>query len=233
MSINTEHAADWNTQREALSGYLDGRLSPEDGALLRQHLETCSRCAEELSALRQLVVVLRALPPPALPRSFTVSTDELAASGPVSRRTRPTPPTPMWPRVAQWAGGLVAAAGLLVGVAGTVGHLPAPALQGATTAASGASAPQRGEHLPSTAAPYSGDHQTTPAHAVDGGTPTTATPATQPAPTATPTTPVGRSTGEHASPEPDLPTLPIAGATLLVVGATTFAAGTRYRRRQR
>jgi anti-sigma factor RsiW len=238
MSINTEHAADWDAQRETLSAYLDGRLPSEDADSLRRHLRTCSRCAEELAELRQVVLLLRALPRPALPRSFTLPLAEPAAPAqpqplvhPARSGRRPT----AWPRVAQWAGGLVAAAGLIIGIAGSVGQFPSLS-QHAATSAAGALAPRRDDRVTSGASPAAGQ-AATPAYAANDATNAPAlsgTPAVVLVPTPTPNPQqTGITSMVPVNSAPGLPTLPIAGATLLVAGATTFAAGTRARRRGR
>lgn len=233
MSTSTEHAADWDAQRETLSAYLDGRLPPAEAEALRRHLETCSRCAQELAELRRVVALLRALPQPALPRAFTLPTPTPAPAQP-ARRTRLATG---WPRVAQWAGGLVAAAGLIIGIAGTVGQIPS-AMHGVAGSAGVTSAPNHDQRAPASATANGGMSQpATPAHAVYDGTAApaqhqTPTVALAPAPTLAP----GQTSSTHAGPESpsqEVPALPIAGATLLVAGGVTFAAGRAARRRQR
>jgi anti-sigma factor RsiW len=52
---------------------LDHQLSPEDTEESYQaHLQTCEQCQQELAELRQTVQLLREMPPPPLPRSFTL-----------------------------------------------------------------------------------------------------------------------------------------------------------------
>lgn len=59
---------------EQLSALLDHQLSPEDSEESYQaHLQICELCQQELAELRQTVQLLRALPEPPLPRSFTLS----------------------------------------------------------------------------------------------------------------------------------------------------------------
>jgi Putative zinc-finger len=239
MSTYAEHATDWDAQREMLSAFLDGRLTAEEDEALRRHLETCSRCHEELNELRRTVALLRALPQPALPRSFAlpvhVQVSPAHAALPAAREGRGRVGSP-WPRVAQWAGGLVAAAGLIVGIVGLAGQVPY-ATPRAASSESGAFAPQQPAHDAPSAAASSADGSSTPAHAVVNGTMATHAPA---APTVvlvpTPTQ-VGNSSRALArqadGPLQPFPALPIAGSALVIVGATTYAAGTRSRRRQR
>ncbi len=55
---------------EQLSALLDGEVSVEEKTQWEAHLATCQRCQQELASLRRTVALLRALPQPALPRSF-------------------------------------------------------------------------------------------------------------------------------------------------------------------
>lgn len=55
---------------EQLSALLDGEVSAEEKTRWEAHLTTCQRCQQELASLRRTVALLRALPQPALPRSF-------------------------------------------------------------------------------------------------------------------------------------------------------------------
>ena len=57
---------------EALSAYLDGALDGAERDALERHLATCEACRAELAGLRRVGALLRALPEPALPRSFTL-----------------------------------------------------------------------------------------------------------------------------------------------------------------
>ena len=58
---------------EQLSALLDNQLSPDEAEESYQaHLQTCEQCQQELDELRQTVRLLRALPQPPLPRSFTL-----------------------------------------------------------------------------------------------------------------------------------------------------------------
>lgn len=67
-------------RQEQLSAALDGMLAPEEQAALHAHLAECETCARELEELRHVRMLLRAVPEPALPRSFLLPTEgELAA----------------------------------------------------------------------------------------------------------------------------------------------------------
>lgn len=58
---------------EQLSALLDDQLSGgEQADTYRAHLQTCEQCQLEFAELRQMVRLLRTLPPPTLPRSFAL-----------------------------------------------------------------------------------------------------------------------------------------------------------------
>lgn len=57
---------------DMLSAYIDGELSPKEQATVEKHLARCADCAHNLHTLRQTVVLLRELPPVAVPRSFAI-----------------------------------------------------------------------------------------------------------------------------------------------------------------
>ena len=59
---------DW----EALSAYLDGRLSPRERARLEARLAREPALRQRLAELRALRAALRDLPPPRVPRNFTL-----------------------------------------------------------------------------------------------------------------------------------------------------------------
>jgi anti-sigma factor RsiW len=59
---------------EELSALLDGQLSEQEQVHCDAHLATCQQCSLALTDLRQTASLLRALPEPQLPRSFTLST---------------------------------------------------------------------------------------------------------------------------------------------------------------
>ncbi len=116
-----------------LSAFIDGQLSSAEQAQTEAHLHTCVVCQQQLAELRQIVALLHALPPPKLPRSFTLPIAEPVATPRVSNTARPLAPiTPLprrntWPtyaaNVVRYASTLAAVLGivfLLSGVFGTV-----------------------------------------------------------------------------------------------------------------
>jgi putative zinc finger protein len=66
-------------RQEQLSAALDGMLTPDEQAMLDAHLAGCATCSRELEELRQVRSLLRAMPQPALPRSFLLPTEDAVA----------------------------------------------------------------------------------------------------------------------------------------------------------
>ena len=86
-------AHDWEQQREQLSALLDNELSAQERAALETHLESCDWCRDELESLRRTRALLRALPQPALPRSFILPLEPAAMTEPqrAAPALRPAP----------------------------------------------------------------------------------------------------------------------------------------------
>lgn len=230
MSTNaTEHARDWDAQRERLSAYLDGQLTPADLSALERHISTCARCTDELAELRRLVALLHAMPAPQLPRAFTLP--ETGSRGMGGRTGR-------WTAVAavtQWAGGVAAAAGvvLLLGaaLAGLTGHGTAtsigymPALSRAPSSTAAGSNADRTQPAPTGSGSYGAVASGTPGHVARQAT-------AEPTSTAAPQ---GTQPGRYAGyPEngPSSPVeLPVVGGGLFAAGAVVFIVARRARRR--
>jgi Putative zinc-finger len=235
-----EHRRDWDAQCERLSAYLDRHLTDGERADLERHVSGCARCTAELAALRQVVSLLGALPVPQAPRSFalpdSVATQPRAHPGAVGVRGRA--PSAV---AAQWAGGVAAAAGLVVLLGGLLA-LHGPML--VPTAASSLSRAATTSRAPSASAQHDQHATPSPGRGTFAGQSPTGTPATVNGAASTPqqtpagATPVAPSTEQHASDTasatapPGLPEVPIAGATLLIGGATAFALGRRAARRR-
>jgi anti-sigma factor RsiW len=213
---------------EALSAYLDDALDGAERDALERHLATCAACRAELAGLRRVGALLRALPEPELPRSFT-----LPATTPArAERVGAAQAAPVWTRAAQWVGGLAAALGAGFLVAGMIPPTHFGGAAGATMAApahtysQGGATSAPGTSAPSPSADYS---QSTGKTATPSpvGTGSTAGPVgTGAVPPRTPTPSV--TTGEGTQ-SPGSPLVP-AGATLLVGGGAALAAGTVRRR---
>ena len=60
---------------EQFSELINERLTPQERAQAEEHLQHCTPCQEELTDLRRVVAMLRALPRPELPRSFALPAD--------------------------------------------------------------------------------------------------------------------------------------------------------------
>ncbi len=57
---------------EQLSAYLDRQITPQEQASFDAHLASCAQCRDALAELRATVLLLRAMPRPEAPRSFTL-----------------------------------------------------------------------------------------------------------------------------------------------------------------
>ena len=86
---------------EQLSAFLDGQLAPTEQALCDAHLRDCEQCRRALQGLRMTVSLLKALPQPAPPRSFTLPVGSFAVpEQPQVRVARPLPFIPASRRAA-------------------------------------------------------------------------------------------------------------------------------------
>ncbi len=138
-------------RQEQLSAALDGMLAPEEQSVLDAHLAGCETCTRELEELRQLRMLLRAMPEPALPRSFLLPTEgELAAPHSPARtveRAMATSVTPLRQptrrasrtlQVTRWIGTIAAVLGMALFLGTLLIH------QGATYSASAPNSTQYG-----------------------------------------------------------------------------------------
>jgi len=227
------HTSDWDEQRERLSAYLDGELDEGEREALEQHLPTCEQCQRTLDDFREVRALLRAMPVPAMPRSFAIPTEGVipvplaAATNDRARRTeqrqrRRTRGVGIWSGMAQAVGSFVAAAGVILvlgsALTGTMQHQFSAAMPASRSVGSGAS--QSGQHDNTSTAygsqatpPTTGSQQPTPKSVEQNkGTP---------APTAS------GSQQQHIAgqshPE-NLPLVPI-GAGMVASGTVLFVAG--------
>ena len=60
---------------EQFSELINERLAPQERTQAEEHLQHCEQCQEELTDLRRVVAMLRALPRPEPPRSFALPAD--------------------------------------------------------------------------------------------------------------------------------------------------------------
>jgi anti-sigma factor RsiW len=144
-------------RQEQLSAALDGMLAPEEQTALDAHLAGCETCARELEELRQVRMLLRAMPEPALPRSFLLPTEgELVAPRNPARTAERAPAMTVTPlrqptrratrtlQVTRWIGTIAAVLGMALFLGTLVVH------QGAnySTSAPNAAQPQDGRPNP-------------------------------------------------------------------------------------
>jgi Putative zinc-finger len=163
---------------EQLSAFLDGEVSADERTQWDAHLKTCQSCSQELASLRQTVALLRALPQPALPRSFVLPAEvagpvALPMAAAVRQAAGPTPmrtaerlqPRKPYLRVAfRTLSALAAVIGIVFFLSGIV---PALTHGGGTSQSTSASAPEN----------KSNTAQGTSPHVSTGGTPGTMAPA--------------------------------------------------------
>ena len=235
---NGREHADREALRERLSAYLDGELAPGDAAALERHLATCAECRVELAGLREVRALLRALPQPALPRSFALpptaatTSARRAAAHPLPASTRRTQTAvPRLARAAQWVGGLAASFGLLLIVATAV--LGGSAGQNLSTAAPAASSGRTPIHTSSAPQQTATATSNTPspggAQGFGSATHTASSPSAtaNKGPTATNYSP--QAPQAEAAP---FPVLPVTGAGLLAGGMVLLGAGSVAARRR-
>lgn len=67
---NSARVHQWVEER--LSEYVDNRLPPRERATIEQHIADCATCRASLESLRWTIALVRQVPAPALPRSFTL-----------------------------------------------------------------------------------------------------------------------------------------------------------------
>jgi len=88
---------------ELISAFLVGAIDdPAIGATVSGHLETCPACREQVAQLQAITKLLAELPAPPLPRSFTLTREELD-------RLQPRPWYLRYQPVCRWASAIAAA----------------------------------------------------------------------------------------------------------------------------
>jgi hypothetical protein len=190
---------------EQLSALLDKQLSPQEWAVCQAHLRACQQCQGVLADLRQTSVLLRALPQPALPRSFVLPATITSPAGQISHPETRATVTPItrgrrsaWPtylRVStRFISTIAAALGIFFLLSGLLVSLPH-----AGSATSSASAPVNAPAFSNTAG-----------HGV------------APTPLAKAKTPTSDST-QNSRPKTELPT-PVGTATSNTFSGTRHAA---------
>ncbi|HKV85940.1 MAG TPA: zf-HC2 domain-containing protein [Ktedonobacterales bacterium] len=233
---------DWDLQRERLSASLDGELDAAEREQLERHLVECERCRAILAELRQTRGLLRALPQPALPRSFMLPIETPAnvrsiADAP-SNAARSRMRSGTFSRLAQRVGSLAAAVGIVLLLGTWIAGL-----HGASVASNASKVPQGAGASQNTQQKTAGAPatRTSPVfagatRAPEGATGSTANPGeTQAASTATAAANATNSHAKTGSSASSAPVVPLTGAGLLVGGIALVVAGktTRTRRGRR
>lgn len=98
-----------------LSAYIDGEVHGQDANLVKQHLEQCASCAQELKVLQRTTEVLRAVPEVEPPASL-MEQIEAATVKRVGLLARLQRAFDYMPGYTRWAAGTVAAAAVLMGI---------------------------------------------------------------------------------------------------------------------
>lgn len=236
----------WDAQREQISAYVDGELSAAETRALEAHLAGCAACQQELAELRQLRALLRALPAPLAPRSFTLPETgpvpiplsvPTATSASASRQTRAAPNRkPVVARAVQWAGGVAAAAGLAIVLGSAIAGLGGTHSFASTSSGAAASGAHQAPAAASSTGAGGASRGTGPQGASVEPRDTTATTGNT-LPAATP-----QPTGSYSSKEPvaspqqggGAPIGPLSGAGLIIGGGVLLVGGrAAERRRQR
>jgi anti-sigma factor RsiW len=221
-------------RQEQLSAALDGMLAPEEQAALDAHLAECETCTRELEELRQVRMLLRAMPEPALPRSFLLPTEgELAAPHRAARTAERAPavtanvmplrqPTRRSTRtlqVTRWIGTIAAVLGMALFLGTLVAH------QGAnysTSAPHAADTRQGGPNPAGAGGTANGVKIPSPTHTFSiGGTEATGTAATA---TSSPTIPA-KSSGTPTTTLVSPASGPATGDILRVVALVLLFGG--------
>ncbi len=124
---------------EQLSAYIDKQLSAQEQAICKLHLQICELCQSNLVTLQQTVALLKALPEPALPRSFVLPARAAYLQEQPAQQQTPVMPTSstkrrVWPSYLQRS---LRAASIIAAVIGLVfllsGVLPTLHISGGTT----------------------------------------------------------------------------------------------------
>lgn len=242
-----EHQHNWEQQREQLSALLDNELGEQERAELEAHLPTCAACRAELESLRRTRDLVRALPQPALPRSFALPLEAAPrqeqprqfasatrpAPGP-QRRIPAAPPTRMPnrrrpARALQWLSSIAAVLGIVVLLSG---FFSSHTLRNTATSATSFGSNQgqtAGAPVPTSTHPSLPDHtpnDTNPG--LNTPSPTTETPAATP--TASDGHTLNSTSPSGASPSPFLSATGL-GVLLLLLSACGFAIAWALRRR--
>lgn len=232
---------------EQLSAFLDKQLTPQEQAFFDAHLQSCQRCQHVLAELRGTVALLRAMPEPPLPRSFTLPAG--ISQTPVARpQPLPLPqrerraPRYMLQRTVRAVSTLAAVIAVLFVLSSLLpllsfhGGGASSASFAPQTTSNGSGSTHLGNQPDLTQEPQV--HSTPKLSSQQTGTPEKS-PATTPAPTPTPTSSPGASTQGNVTAPPTLPPFLdlsqpsgrlLLGAFLLLLSIVGLIATRRVRR---
>jgi negative regulator of sigma E activity len=242
-----EHQHNWERQREQLSALLDNELGEQERAALKAHLPTCVACRAELESLRRTRGLVRALPQPALPRSFALPLEAVSVHepqrqaapaarlipGPERRRSSAPParlPNQRRPvRALQWLSSIAAVLGIVVLLSGFFSSYTSRNAATGTASFSSNQGQTAGAPVPTNTRPSLPEH--TPNGTNSGFN--TPSPTTE-APAATPTTDEGHTLSQN--PAPGISSSPFfsitgLGVLLLLLSACGFIISWALRRR--
>lgn len=229
-----EFHVDWERQRDALSALLDGELEPERRQQLERHLATCEQCRAEHASLGLTRALVRALPQPALPRSFALPVETTPTVRSIVDARARRAHSGAFSRLSQRVGSLVAAAGLILLIGSWLTSVSSP-----MRSSSGAAkfAPQgagaQNTHITTTAAPaHTAPPYTGATRGPEAGTSATSAP-TPASASATATATLSRvATHPNNDSASSVPILPLTGAGLTVGGVLLVVAGKATKGRQ-
>lgn len=238
----------WERQREQLSALLDNELDEQEHAELAAHLPTCADCRAELESLQRARALLRALPQPALPRSFALSLQAAplpaqprqpvaparTASG-TTRRPGNTPPATIsnrrrYPvRTLQWISTIAAVLGIVLLCSSAFSILR---FGGYATSTSSNAAPVTSGYDQTSGTTYPTPRATNTQPGLKTPAPTTASPASTPPTTVEQHVPSATSRSANATSAFGwLTTAAGLGGLLLLLSACGFAIAWAIRRR--
>lgn len=215
---------------EELSAFLDRRLSPTEQEACKAHLESCQQCQRALASLQQTVSLLRAMPQPIAPRSFTLSPDVTYLQEPAARQVEPTNPATRhrWPYYAQRSLRVLSTIAAVIGffflLSGVLPLLHSGGGMATSTSSASPSGPNSHTQATHSTATLDREKQATANAVKSAGTPGTSQPGSTPA-VAVKTPPAQNSNNTHkqiqAPPIIDL-NIPLArqelGLALLIIG---------------
>jgi anti-sigma factor RsiW len=150
---------------EQLSAYIDKQLSAQEQAAYAAHLQSCTQCQQAFVGLQQTVALLRALPQPSLPRSFTLPAGASYLQERPALQAVPTAPAPRpatrqtsWQRYMRGSlravSTIAAVLGLIFLLSGLVITLPRGGMGTATSSSSnsGGTSPRYAQDITATSA---------------------------------------------------------------------------------